>query len=110
MKKFIYKICNTLEWNTFKKKKKFYGTEKDLLDGYIHFSNRNQVKTTLKKHFFRKDNLILLKIEALKLKDLKWEKSKEGEAFPHLYSFLDIEDVKSTHKIFLLKNGIHSII
>ena len=110
MKKFIYKVCNTSEWNTFKKKKKFYGTEKDLLDGYIHFSNRNQVKTTLKKHFFRKDNLILLKIEALKLKDLKWEKSKEGEAFPHLYSFLDIEDVKSTHKIFLLKNDIHSIV
>ena len=110
MKKFIYKICNKSEWNTFKRKKKFYGTEKDLLDGYIHFSNRNQVKTTLKKHFFRKDNLILLKIEALKLKDLKWEKSKEGEAFPHLYSFLDIEDVKSTHKIFLLKNDIHSIV
>jgi len=110
MKKFIYKICNTSELKTFKKKKKFYGTEKDLLDGYIHFSNRNQVKATLKKHFFRKDNLILLKIEALKLKDLKWEKSKVGETFPHLYSFLDIEDVKSIHKIFLLKNGIHSII
>ena len=110
MKKFIYKICKTAEWNTFKRKKKFYGTEKDLLDGYIHFSSRNQVKTTLKKHFFRKDNLILLKIEALKLKGLKWEKSKEGEVFPHLYSFLDIEDVKSIHKIFLLKNDIHSII
>ena len=67
-------------------------------------------KTTLKKHFCRKDNLILLEIEALKLKNLKWEKSKEGETFPHLYSFLDIEDVKRTHKIFLLKNGIHSII
>ena len=54
MKKFIYKICETSEWNTFKRKKKFYGTEKDLLDGYIHFSNRNQVKATLKKHFLEK--------------------------------------------------------
>ena len=110
MKKFIYKICSTREWNEFKKKRKFYGTKKDLLDGYIHFSKKNQIKSTLKKHFLRKDNLILLKIKVLDLKDLKWEKSKEGELFPHLYSFLDIVDVKSIHKIFLLKNGLHSII
>ena len=77
MKKFIYKICNTSEWNTFKRKKKFYGTEKDLLDGYIHFSNRNQVKTTLKKHFFRKDNLILLKKSTLHYKNIIMKKSKK---------------------------------
>ena len=110
MNKFIYKICTTSEWRILKKEKKFYGTKKDLLDGYIHFSKINQVKKTLKKHFFKKNNLILLKVKVLKLKKLKWEKSKEDEMFPHLYSFLDIEDIKSINKIFLLKTGLHSVI
>jgi len=44
-----------------------------------------------------------------KLKKLKWEKSKEGKVFPHLYSLLDIENVKSVHKITLKKNDLHAI-
>jgi len=43
MIKFVYKICTILEWTKFKKKK-FFGTKKNLLDGYIHFSNGNQIK------------------------------------------------------------------
>jgi len=110
MTKFIYKICSISDWSSFQKKRKFYGTKKDLLDGYIHFSRRNKVETTLKKHFFKKKNLILLKVKIFKIKDLKWEKSKEGKLFPHLYSFLDIKDVKSTYKISLKKKGLHAII
>jgi uncharacterized protein (DUF952 family) len=109
MSEFIYKICSRLEWKNFKKKKIFYGTKKDLLDGYVHLSKKNQVKKTLKKYFFKKGDLILLKIKALELRELKWEKSKEGEFFPHLYSFLRIEDIECQYKISLLKNGLHSI-
>ena len=65
-----------------KKEKKFYGTKKDLLDGYIHFSKINQVKKTLKKHFFKKNNLILLKVKVLKLKKLKWEKIERRRNVP----------------------------
>ena len=109
MNKFIYKICTFSEWSNFKKKKFFYGTKIDLLDGYIHFSNKNQVKSTLKKHFFKKDKLILLKVETSKLKNLFWEKSKNRKFFPHLYSFLSLKKVKSTYKIYLKKNGFHSL-
>ena len=109
MKKFIYKICSISEWTDFKKKNLFYGTKKDLIDGYIHLSNKNQVKKTLKKHFFNKKKLMLVKIKTLKLKNLVWEKSPEGVLFPHLYSHLDITNVKSNYKIFLKKNGLHYI-
>ena len=56
MKKFIYKICFVSEWVDAKEKFVFYGTKKDILDGYIHFSNKNQVNSTLKKHFLIKIN------------------------------------------------------
>ena len=68
MRKYIYKICTTKEWKNFKKKKKFKGSKLDILDGYIHFSSKNQVKSTLKRHFLKKDNLILLKVKIFNLK------------------------------------------
>ena len=107
MKKFIYKICSTREWNEFKKKRKFYGTKKDLLDGYIHFSKKNQIKSTLKKHFFGQDKLILLKVDTSKLENLIWEKSTGNKIFPHLYSYLLLKSVKKIYKIRLKKNGLH---
>jgi uncharacterized protein (DUF952 family) len=109
MVKFIYKICAISEWKRFKKNYFFYGTKKDLLDGYIHFSKRNQVKKTLARHYFKKDKLILLKIKTFKLKTLVWEKSKGGDIFPHLYTYLDLDSINKTYKIILKKNGYHII-
>jgi uncharacterized protein (DUF952 family) len=107
MKKFIYKICSKFEWSNFQKKNFFYGTKQDIIDGYIHFSDKKQIKSTLKKHFFRKDKLILLKIDTSKLKNILWEKSAGNKIFPHLYSRLTLSSVKKTYKISLKKNGIH---
>ena len=98
------------EWNKFKKKKIFHGTKQDLIDGYIHFSNKNQIKKTLKKHYFKKKNLILLTVDTLKLKNLVWEKSNENILFPHLYSYLNLKNIKNKHKIFLKENGTHTIV
>ena len=89
--------------------KKFKGTKKDLADGYIHFSKKEQINSTLKKYFFNQDKLILLRINVLNLKKLKWEKSQTDEMFPHLYSALDLKNVKSTLKIILNKNGTHKL-
>ena len=107
MKRFIYKICNEFEWLNFQKKKIFYGTKKDKTDGYIHFSDKNQIKSTLKKHFFKRNKLILLKVDTLKLESLIWEKSAGSKIFPHLYSNLSLKSVKKTYKIRLKKNGLH---
>jgi uncharacterized protein (DUF952 family) len=109
MKKFVYKICTKSQWYAFKKKKLFYGNKMDLLDGYIHLSNKNQVKITLKRYFLKKKKLVLLKIESNKLKDLKFEKSSQDKLFPHLYSRLDIDKVKNVYKIFFEKKGFRFI-
>jgi uncharacterized protein (DUF952 family) len=108
IKKFVYKICSELEWDRLQKKKIFCGTKKDLIDGFIHLSQKDQIQKTLSKHFFNKKKLILLKIEKLKLKKLVWEKSLDGILFPHLYSCFSLKDVKSVYKILLKGNGSYS--
>lgn len=105
MRKFIYKICFLSEWLTFRKKNIFCGTKKDIFDGYIHFSNKNQIIPTLRKYFIKKNNLILLKVDTTKLKKIIWEKSTNDKMFPHLYSCLSLKHVKSVFKIISKKNG-----
>ena len=106
---FVYKICNKPEWLIAKQNNKFIGTKKDITDGFIHFSKKNQISRTLKKYFSKQKNLILLKIEVSKIEDLVWEQSSDGNIFPHLYSTFDISSVCNEYDIFLNSNGIHSL-
>jgi len=107
---YVYKICKKLEWSNIIKKKKFIGTKKDLLDGFIHLSEKKQIKSTLIKHFTNKKNLVLLKINTSNLKNLVWEKSQGGITFPHLYSWMNLNDVNSSYKIILTKNSLNIIL
>jgi uncharacterized protein (DUF952 family) len=109
MENFIYKICLIDEWKAAKKIGKFRGTKKDLIDGYIHFSKKEQLNSTLKKYFFNKNKLMLLKVEVSNLKNLKWEKSETEELFPHLYSILNLRNVKNIFKIILNNDGNHKL-
>ena len=109
MKSFIYKICLLDEWENAKKIGEFRGTKKDLIDGYIHFSKKEQINSTLKKYFFNQDKLILLKIEVLNLENLRWEKSQTNDFFPHLYSILKLKNIKNNFKIILNSNGTHKL-
>ena len=106
---FVYKICSKSEWLIAKQKKKFTGTTKDKEDGFIHFSDRHQVQRTLKKYYFRKKDLILLKIKTLKLDNLIWEQASNGNMFPHLYSALDLANVCNVYDIILNKDGTHAL-
>ena len=76
---------------------------------YIHFSNKDQVKTTLVKYFSKKKNLILLKINTLKLNNLIWEQSSDGNLFPHLYSDLELSNVSCEYDIVLNKDGTYRL-
>ena len=67
---FVYKICNKSEWLEAKQNKKFLGTTKDKEDGFVHFSDKQQVQGTLKKYYLKQKDLILLKVETLKLDNL----------------------------------------
>ena len=105
--KFVYKICTKSEWQEIKNIGKLTGTKKDLEDGYIHFSGEDQVKGTLKKFYSNQKDLMLLKIDTLKLDHLIWEQTSDGNMFPHLYSSLDISNIVDESEIILRNDGSH---
>ena len=105
--KFVYKICTKSEWQEVKKKGQLTGSKKDLEDGFIHFSGEEQVKGTLEKYYLNQKDLILLKIETLKLDHLIWEQASDGNMFPHLYSALDLSNVVEEFEISLKDDGSH---
>ncbi len=106
---FIYKICTKSEWSKAKQSKIFKGTELDLKDGYIHFSDKDQVKQTLNKFYVNQTNLIILKVDAQKLESLTWEQSTDGKMFPHLYSDLNLDYVVKEYAVNLKDNGKHDL-
>jgi len=107
--KFVYKICTKAEWLEAKTKGKFNGSKKDIEDGYIHFSDKEQLKGTLGKFFKNQKDLVLLKVDTLKLEHLLWEQASDGNMFPHLYSLLDISNVINEYDIILNYDGTHTL-
>ena len=82
--KYIFKIIDNDEWQKVKKSGSYSGSFKDIKDGFIHFSGEDQVKGTLEKYYSKQENLVLLKVETLRLDYLIWEQASDGNMFPHL--------------------------
>ncbi|WP_151717704.1 DUF952 domain-containing protein [Gemmobacter serpentinus] len=90
----IYKILRRPEWDEFRAAGRTLGAPIDLADGYIHFSTAAQVAETAAKWFSTESDLVLLAVRTEGLgPDLKWEPSRGGALFPHLYRALDLRDV-----------------
>lgn len=90
----IYKIFRAAEFETFDAAGETKGAPVDLTDGFIHFSTAVQAAETAAKHFAGEDGLMLLALEADRLGDaLRWEPSRGGALFPHLYRSLTRADV-----------------
>lgn len=90
----VYKIFRADEFAAFKANGQSSGAPIDLADGYIHMSTAEQVHETLSKHFSGETGLMCLAIETDSLADdLKWEPSRGGALFPHLYRNLVAADV-----------------
>ena len=90
----IYKILRSDEWTTLKTNGESQGAPIDVTDGYVHFSTATQAQETAQRHFSGEDGLFLLALDAEKLGDaLKWEPSRGGDLFPHLYAPLRLADV-----------------
>ena len=72
----------------------FHGSAQDLRDGFIHLSAREQVPGTIERHFAGETGLVVLEIDAARLGDaLRWEPSRDGVPFPHLYGVLMLDAV-----------------
>lgn len=89
----IYKIASQDEWAAALASGQFDGAPIDLADGYIHFSSAEQAQETAAKHFAGRGDLLLIALDDSVLgQALKWEPSRGGQLFPHLYrSFLASE-------------------
>jgi uncharacterized protein (DUF952 family) len=85
----IYKICRASEWREAERAGAFRGAAIDLTDGYIHFSTGEQAPETAARHFAGLGDLVLVAVAAAALGPaLKWEPSRGGALFPHLYGVL----------------------
>lgn len=104
----IYKILSAAEWRNAERIGVFRGAGIDLTDGYIHFSTIEQAGETAAKHFAGRSDLVLVAIDADKLGDrLKWEVSRGGALFPHLYGTLATSDALWVKKLPLGPDGKH---
>jgi uncharacterized protein (DUF952 family) len=90
----IYKIFRRPEWDAFRAKGETAGAPVDLADGYIHFSTAGQVAGTAERHFAEESDLVLVAASPDALgQELRWEPSRGGALFPHLYRRLRLSDV-----------------
>ena len=106
----LYKICPASLWREADKAGVFRGSEHDRRDGFIHFSTAAQVAEAAAKHFAGQDDLLLIAVDARKLGDaLKWEPSRGGALFPHLYGDLALAAVTKIVPLPLGPDGRHIV-
>jgi len=85
----IYKICERAAWREAERDGVYAGSDADARDGFIHFSTAAQLPGTAAKHFAGQTDLMLVAVDGEKLGTaLRWEPSRGGELFPHLYGKL----------------------
>ena len=94
----IYKICPAALWRDAQDAGIFRGAPVDERDGYIHFSTAAQARETAAKHFAQRDDLLLVAVEAGDLgESLRYEPSRGGDLFPHLYAPLRLSARRRGH-------------
>lgn len=108
----IFHMCRTDEWEAAQKAGSHPGSSQDQADGFIHFSSGAQIVETAAKHRAGQDGLVLLAVDPDRLERqcpgaLKWEKSRGGALFPHLYAALPVAAVLRAAALPLGADGRH---
>jgi uncharacterized protein (DUF952 family) len=104
----IYKICDSTLWRKAELAGSFGGAPIDASDGFIHFSTAAQVVETAARHFAGADDLVLVAVDAPALgAALRWEPSRGGDLFPHLYAALPLAAVVWVKPLPLGADGRH---
>jgi len=108
VKSLIYKICPASIWEKACSLGSYSGSADDRRDGFIHFSAASQIPRTLEKHFKAQSDLLLIGVKpALLGPALKWEPSRGGQLFPHLYGDLPVSIAAWARPIPLDNDGLH---
>ncbi|MFQ0813828.1 dihydroorotate dehydrogenase [Brucella anthropi] len=104
----IYKIAPRTLWAQAEQAGSFTGAPVDIADGFIHFSTAKQVRETAAKHFAGQQDLLLIHVNASALgAGLKFEVSRGGALFPHLYGELPLAAVLQVDPLPLGNDGLH---
>lgn len=104
----VYKVVTEQAFTESWRQGRFAGSADDVRDGFIHFSAAHQLEGTLATHFAGQEGLVLLAVDTGRLgRDLKWEASRGGALFPHLYAPLDLAAVLWVEPLPLAPDGRH---
>lgn len=104
----IYRLLDAGAWQAAQVAGLFYGSEHDLRDGFIHFSTAAQVAETAARHYAGREGLVLLCVRVSQLgAALRWEPSRGGALFPHLYGSLAMAAVERATPLELGADGLH---
>lgn len=96
----IFKICHSAEWKAAEAVRVYHGSAKDRADGFLHFSTAEQLTGTLARYYADAHDLVLVAVDADALGPaLKFEPSRDGALFPHLYGPLPLSAVKWVREI-----------
>jgi uncharacterized protein (DUF952 family) len=104
----IYHMCRAEEWAAAQRSGLYPGSSQDAADGFIHFSTAAQIVESAAKHRAGQTGLVLLSVDAGRLgAALKWEPSRGGQLFPHLYGSLPVDAVIAVDPLPLGPDGHH---
>jgi len=107
---YIYRALSEAEWAAAQAAGVYRGHEHDLRDGFLHFSTAAQLAETLARHYAGRPELVLLEVDPGPLgKALKWEPSRGGDLFPHLYAGLTPAMVRRVIAAPLGADGKHVV-
>jgi uncharacterized protein (DUF952 family) len=107
-RRLIYHMCRRDEWSVAEAAGLYRGSSQDAADGFIHFSTAEQIRESARKHRAGQADLVLVTVDAAKLGALlKWEPSRGGALFPHLYGALPVEAVVRVEPLPLGRDGAH---
>lgn len=107
---YAYKALTSKEWAAFIRNNLFSGSAVDLKDGFIHMSDADQLQATLDKHYQGAGTIIIAQIDLTGFDDtLKYEASRGGALFPHLYSPLPIEAVSQHWALSPSAQGLYAV-
>ena len=104
--RFLFKICTRGEWAEAARAGLYRGSALDRRDGFIHLSAAGQMRETAARHFAGQGDLVLVAFAEDGLANLKWEPSRGGALFPHVYGSIPVS-AAAWVKDLALKDGIH---
>lgn len=103
----LFKVVPREMWENAEAVGEFTGSPVDVQDGFIHLSSASQVRETVAKHFAGQDELLIVSVREAAIEQLRWEPSRGGALFPHVYGPLTLECVERVDPLPLGGDGVH---